>query len=63
MSMFHLGAVAVMLLLAAVILVFPGATAYVPFEFWPLGVVIALFAFSAVLQHGRRLQKETEGLV
>ncbi|UJP10119.1 hypothetical protein L2X99_17510 [Microbacterium sp. KUDC0406] len=41
----------------------PEATVFVPFEFWPIGVAIALFAFSAVLQHGRRLQKETEGLV
>ncbi|MDR2998526.1 MAG: hypothetical protein LBU78_10460 [Microbacterium sp.] len=41
----------------------PQATVFVPFEFWPIGVAVALFAFSAVLQHGRRLQKETEGLV
>lgn len=41
----------------------PEPTVFVSFDFWPLGVAIALFAVTAILRHGARLQKDVEGLV
>ncbi|MFF5624166.1 hypothetical protein ACFY5A_02305 [Microbacterium sp. NPDC012755] len=48
----------------------PQPTIHIPFEFWPLGVGIALLLVAAILQFGTRLgaekdllQKDTEGLV
>ena len=43
--------------------VMPEPTVFVPFEFWPLGVAVALLVVTAILRYGARLQKDTEGLV
>lgn len=41
----------------------PQPTVFVPFEFWPLGVAVALLVVTAILRYGTRLQKDAEGLV
>ena len=41
----------------------PEPTVYVQVEFWPIGVALALFTLTAIFRYGRRLQRETEGLV
>lgn len=43
--------------------VLPEPTVFIPFEFWPLGVAVALLVVTAILRFGARLQKDTEGLV
>ena len=41
----------------------PEPTVFVQWDFWPIGVAVGLLALGAVLRMGRRLQKDTEGLV
>ncbi|GAA2885101.1 hypothetical protein [Microbacterium esteraromaticum] len=41
----------------------PEPTVFVQWDFWPIGVAAGLLVLGAILRMGRRLQKDTEGLV